>query len=380
MPKQKFKLKHHINLFIVLGLFLIFLTFELTSGLRQSVRDLLVQIAYSAILAVSLNIVVGLLGELSLGHAGFMCVGAYIGGLIGNALWSSVPHIAALIAAMIGGGCAAAIAGLLIGIPTLRLKGDYLAITTLAFGEIVRNIFKNQAVFGKALGLSTSYYGKNLFIIAWIALFFTVLFAQNLQKSKHGRAIQAIRDSEISAKAMGVDVTYYKLVAFVLAAFFAGVAGALYAHNVTPVRDTFFKFDKSIEILVMVVLGGMGNLTGSLIAAFALTFVNVKLDVWLSGDLASIKKIVYAAILIIVVIWNNAPALRSIREKYSLMRWWTDMRERMPKPQKEEAEPPTTANWDKIPTKIPMDSIISTDISVREEEDPNASERKPEVK
>lgn len=384
LPKDsffKFKLKHHINYFLVLGFFLIFLVLEfaLPRGLKQSSRDMLTQMAYNIILAVSLNIVVGLLGELSLGHAGFMCIGAYIGGLIGNILWPLMPPSLALILAMIAGGAAAAVAGLLIGIPTLRLKGDYLAITTLAFGEIVRNVFKNLPWFGKALGLSTQYYGRKLYIPAFIALFLIVILCQNLEKSRHGRAIQAIRDSEISARAMGVNVTYHKLAAFVIAAFFAGIAGVIYAHNVSPVRDSFFKFDKSIEILVMVVLGGMGNLTGSIIAAGALTFINLKLDVYLSGDLASLKKIIYAFILIALVIWNNAPALRGLREKYSLQRLWLKMRDRMPHDKRAESEPPTTANWDKIPTKIAMDTILSTDFTPNDEKTAD-DDRKPEAK
>jgi len=386
LPKDtffQFKFKHHINYFIVLALFAVALILDFTMPRIQSNRDLFVQISYNVILAVSLNIVVGLLGELSLGHAGFMCVGAYIGGYIGNLLLPVIPNkIIVIIIAMIGAGIAAALAGLVIGFPTLRLKGDYLAISTLAFGEIIRNIFKNLPFFGKALGLETTYYGKKLYIIAVVAMFITVVLAQNLQKSPHGRAIQAIRDSEISAKAMGVNATYYKLVAFVIGAFFAGVAGALYANNVSPVRDTTFNVDKSIEILVMVVLGGMGNLTGSILSAASITFINVKLDTILTGDAASIKKILYAAILIAIVIWGNAPALRGLRDRFNITKLWMLFNNKLPHDKRADAEPPSTASWDKIPTKINMDAIISTDLTPDDNNDNSTHDpdRKPEAK
>lgn len=386
LPKDnffKFKLKHHINLFLVLGALLLFIVLDNTIGLNRSAKNLLVQMSYYTIMAVSLNIVVGLLGELSLGHAGFMCIGAYIGGFLGNKLNEVVPvKPLVLVICMLAGGIAAALASVIIGIPTLRLKGDYLAITTLAFGEIVRVIFRNQKIFGGAKGLPTKSYNSDVFyIIALITLFFVVLLSQNLQKSKHGRAIQAIRDSEISAKAMGVNVTYYKLAAFVIAAFFAGIAGVLFANSVTLVEDASFDFNKSIDILVMVVLGGMGNLTGSIISGFCLTFLDVKLTVWLPANLAACKKLIYAVILIAVVIWNNAPALRGVRERFSLQRLWLRMRERLPQSKRAESEPPTTANWDKIPTKISMDTILSTDFTPDSNDD-SASQNndKPEAK
>ena len=191
---------------------------------------------------------------------------------------------------MLIGGIPAAVFGLIIGLPCLRLKGDYLAIVTLAFGEIVRTVFMNQPVFGGALGLTTQKYGKNLYIIAFVVVLFTVFVSQNLMRSKHGRAIQSIRDNEIASRAMGVNVTYYKLIIFVISAFFAGVAGVIYGHNTTPVDYSFFSFNYSIEILVMVVLGGMGNISGSIISAAVLTFINVKLQTQLSGDLAALKQ------------------------------------------------------------------------------------------
>lgn len=366
MKKTKnFKLKYVINYILVLALFIPTAVMGLAGGIKGSSALLLAQIAYSMVLAVSLNLVVGFLGELSLGHAGFMCVGAYIGCFCANYLHEVIPSkLVVLILAMIIGGIVAAVFGLIIGLPCLRLKGDYLAIVTLAFGEIVRTIFMNLPAFGGALGLTTKKYGKLLYITAFVVVLITVFVSQNLMRSKHGRAIQSIRDNEIAARAMGVNVTYYKLVVFVISAFFAGVAGVIYGHNTTPVDYSFFSFNYSIEVLVMVVLGGMGNISGSIIAAAVLTFINVKLQTQLSGDLAALKQLIYAIILVVMVMWNNAPALRNIREKVNLHRFSEFIMSKMVKKKDNDGgiDPPTNASWDKIPTKISMDAILTTDI------------------
>lgn len=360
--KKKFRIKYYINYILVGVFFLIFFLIDMSMGLRSSSTQLLTKIAYSIVLAVSLNMVVGFLGELSLGHAGFMCVGAYIGCFCANYLHQVIPSpLVVLIIAMIIGGAVAALFGFLIGLPTLRLKGDYLAIATLAFGEIVRTVFKNLKSFGGAQGLATKRYDATLYIIAFIVVFFTIFVTQNLKRSKHGRAIEAIRDNEIAARAMGVNVTYYKLLVFIIAASFAGVAGVIYGHLVTPVSNTFFSFNYSIEILVMVVLGGMGNVTGSIIAATILTFINVQLTTQLSGDLAALKYLIYAIILIAMVLWNNAPALRSVREKVDIHNLIIWIQKKL-HPTAETPDAPDTAAWDKIPTKIPMDAILSTDL------------------
>ena len=267
--KQTFKLKYCIN-YICIALFLLVMVLFSSAGmLSRSTTNLLSQIAYSIILAVSLNLVVGFLGELSLGHAGFMCVGAYIGCLFANYLHTVMESdLLILILSMLVGGSVAAVFGFIIGLPALRLKGDYLAIVTLAFGEIVRNVFKNLEVFGGAMGLNThKYSADSLFIVAFITVLIVLFFIQNLIRSKHGRAITSIRDNEIAAKAMGINVTFYKLFVFVISAFFAGIAGTLYGHYATPVLYSFFSYNYSIEILVMVVLGGMGSINGSINAA-----------------------------------------------------------------------------------------------------------------
>ena len=366
--RSNFKLKYIINYILVLAVFIPTAIMGFTGSIKGSSALLLTQIAYSMVLAVSLNLVVGFLGELSLGHAGFMCVGAYIGCFLANYMHAVIPSkLAVLVISMLIGGISAAVFGLIIGLPCLRLKGDYLAIVTLAFGEIVRTVFMNQPVFGGALGLTTQKYGKNLYIIAFVVVLFTVFVSQNLMRSKHGRAIQSIRDNEIASRAMGVNVTYYKLIIFVISAFFAGVAGVIYGHNTTPVDYSFFSFNYSIEILVMVVLGGMGNISGSIISAAVLTFINVKLQTQLSGDLAALKQLIYALILIVMVMWNNAPALRGIREKVNIRSLIDFFTEKVLKKQETAPEggidPPASASWDKIPTKIPMDAILSTDIT-----------------
>mgnify|MGYP000835432369 FL=1 len=239
--ESKFKLKNYISYIMVIAVLGVSVILQLTGNLQRSASTLLVQTAYSIILAVSLNLVVGFLGELSLGHAGFMCVGAYLGGYIAIQLSDVIgSKLLVLIISMLAGGVIAAIFGLIVGLPALRLKGDYLAIVTLAFGEIVRTIFKNLDVFGKAMGLRTNtikYDTRNdtsLYIVAFVVVLIVLFMINNLIRSKHGRAITAIRDNEIAAKAMGINVTFYKLFVFVFSAFFAGVAGVIYAHYITP--------------------------------------------------------------------------------------------------------------------------------------------------
>lgn len=321
----KFSPKYHLNYIVIVIVMAVFASISMTGGLKRSMAQLLTQIAYSIILAVSLNLVVGFLGELSLGHAGFMCVGAYIGCFIAkNVLTPLIPStLVVLILSMIIGGLIAAMFGFIIGLPALRLSGDYLAIVTLAFGEIVRTIFKNLDVFGGALGMKTNLkFGDSLFIVAFITVLIMLFCIQNLIRSKHGRAITAIRDNVIAARATGINVTYYKLFVFVLSAFFAGVAGVLYGYYTTPVMYSFFSYNYSIEILVMVVIGGIGNINGSIIAATAITYINFILQDKLSGSLAAVRFLTYALILIVVVIFNNAPALQPLREKLSIKRYF----------------------------------------------------------
>ena len=362
--KKHIRLKHYINYLLLGGALCLFVILDFAGMLKRSDASLLVQIGYGIILAVSLNLVVGFLGELSLGHAGFMCVGAYVGGVLYNYLIPVCGLTPALLIALPVGGIAAALFGFLIGLPALRLKGDYLAIVTLAFGEIIRTVILNQEFFGGPMGLPSQRFGDRLYIVAFLLALLTVFVSQNLRRSKHGRAIQAIRDNEIAARAMGVNVTYYKLMVFAIAAFFAGVAGVLYASGTSLVQSTNFSFNYSIEILVMVVLGGMGSITGSMISAAMLTFITVKLTVGLPSELAAIEPLVYALILILAVMWNNAPFIRPLRVKIGNK--LAALRNRII-PHKEAdggSDAASTAAWDTIPTKIPMDAILSTDFTV----------------
>ena len=364
MKQGKFKLKQYIN-YIVIGIITaIFSGIVLTGGrLDNSTLFLLEKVAISIILAVSLSLVVGFLGELSLGHAGFMCVGAYLGGKVAALLQPTLGNgpLAFLIALVVGCG-AAAICGIIIGIPALRLRGDYLAIVTLAFGEIVKSLFQNTSdeTFGGSLGLPTPRYDKNyLFIFAFILVLVTLAVVQNLMRSKHGRAITAIRDNEIAARATGVNVTKYKLLAFTLSAAFAGIAGVLYSYSNYTVQSAKFGYNYSIEILVMVVLGGMGNINGSIVSAALITFLNTKLATVLTGDLAVLQNLFYALILIVIVIYNNAPALKGFRDKYNLGVLVAKLRKKAADPSHVTDD---KAKWDVVPTKISMDEILSVDV------------------
>ncbi len=360
--KDSFKLKHYINYIVIAAALVLFIGLNSAGELSRATLNLLPRIAYSIILATSLNLVVGFLGELSLGHAGFMCVGAYLGSYFSLFLHQYVDNmLVCFIISMIVGGLAAAVFGFIIGLPALRLKGDYLAIVTLAFGEIVRNIFKNLEIFGGAMGLKTAEIkikSSTLFVVGFIVVLIVLALIQNLIRSKHGRAITAIRDNEIATKAMGINVTFYKLFVFIISAFFAGVAGVIYGHYVTPISYTTFDYNYSIEILVMVVIGGMGSMNGSIIAATLITYVNSLLQSKLSGDLAAVRLLVYALVLIVVVIYNNAPALKSVRERFSLK----SLMRKLSKKNNPSSIKDDEAEWDRIPTKVHMDELLTVDL------------------
>ena len=313
--------KRYLAYIVIVAVVLVYTFLSMTGGAKTADIYLLEKIAIAIILAVSLGMVVGFLGELSLGHAGFMCVGAYLGGKISVLLEPVLGNsLGALLICTVAGGLVAALAGLIIGLPALRLRGDYLAIVTLAFGEIVRSLFMNAPAeaFGGTLGLETPRYSKDsLFIVAFVFVIITIAVTQNLLHSKHGRAVTSIRDNEIAAKAMGIDVTKYKLLVFMISSFFAGIAGVLFSYSNFRIQSANFDYNYSIEILVMVVLGGIGSINGSIVAATLITFLNVKLQTLLTGDLAVLQNLLYALILIVIVIYKNAPALKGFREKYN---------------------------------------------------------------
>jgi len=354
--------KHYISTIIVAVIGLFFTVQSMTIGLEKSTVYLLEKIVIAIILAVSLNLVVGFLGELSLGHAGFMCVGAYLGGKFASVMLPNLGNTAInLIASMLVGGLTAAVCGGVIGLPALRLKGDYLAIVTLGFGEIVKSIFQNTSKesFGGALGLETPRFDKDsLFIYAFVVLIITLLVIENLMHSKHGRSITSIRDNEIAARATGINVTKYKLMAFIISSFFAGVAGVLYSFSNYNIQSSKFGYNYSIEILVMVVLGSIGSINGSIVAAALITFINTELATILTGNLADLQNLLYAIILIIIVIYGNSPALSSFREKYDIKKLFSKLKKNDPSEIKSDK-----ANWNKIPTKIPMDELLSLDVT-----------------
>ena len=370
MRLGKFKIKHYIN-YIVIGLITIIMGAMTLAGNRfnNSTLFLMEKMSISIILAVSLSLVVGFLGELSLGHAGFMCIGAYISGKVASLLVPTMGNgVPTLLIALVVGAGVAAVCGIIIGIPALRLRGDYLAIVTLAFGEIVKSLFQNSSSesFGGALGLSTPRYDKKyLFLYGLILVLITLFVVQNLMRSKHGRSITAIRDNEIAARATGTNVTKYKLLAFTLSAAFAGVAGVLYSYSNYTVQSMKFGYNYSIEILVMVVLGGMGSINGAILSATLITFLNTKLATVLTGDLAVLQNLLYALILIIIVIYNNAPALKGFRDKYNFKALVRKFHKRSSDPAHVKDD---EAKWDVVPTKIDMDEILSVDLTPQ---DPN---------
>lgn len=314
----------------------------LKAGRVSSLMEgLLVPLCTYVILAISLNLTVGILGELSLGHAGFMCVGAFASALFSKCMVGSIPNgglrffLAILIAA-----AAAAVFGVLIGIPVLRLKGDYLAIVTLAFGEIIKNLInvvylgrdsagfhfsmkdsislhldsEGEVLINGAQGISGTPHGST-FTIGIILILISLFIILNLIHSRAGRAIMSIRDNRIAAESIGINITKYKLMAFSISASLAGVAGALYAHNLSTLTalPKNFGYNMSIMILVFVVLGGIGNIRGSIVAAVLLTLLPELLR-----GLNDYRMLIYAIVLILMMIFNWSPKVIDFRERHSL--------------------------------------------------------------
>lgn len=287
-----------------------------TGSASRQFTNMIISVTCYIVMAISLNLVVGFLGELSLGHAGFMSAGLFSGCLFSIATVDVLPLALRLPFSMIIGGIVAAIVGLIVGLPALRLKGDYLAIVTLACGEIIKSIITNLNVTGGALGLDTSSIfssAKTLLPYGIVLLLLTMFVMMNLKKSKQGRAIMAIRDNRIAAEAMGVEVTRYKLMVFVLAAFFAGAAGVLYGHTLANIKAATFDYNMSIEILVIVVLGGMGSIRGSIIAAIILRALPELLR-----EFADYRMLIYSVLLIIIMLLNASPKFADMKGRWSI--------------------------------------------------------------
>lgn len=298
--------------------------------LSKSLKGFLIPICSYIVLAVSLNLVVGISGELSLGHAGFMGVGAFTGVVLAGYFRGVIESdLIRLVLAMVTGGVMAGIAGVIIGIPVLRLRGDYLAIVTLAFGEILKNIIGNLYVGKDVDGIHFAFSSDAIklgeeakmllkgpmgatgvqkiatFPVGFALIIFTLFVVLNLVNSKEGRAIKAIRDNRIAAESVGINVTAFKLKAFVTSAFLAGMAGALYGLNFSSITASKFDFNTSIDILVFVVLGGMGNILGSVISATVLYLVPELLR-----ELQDLRMIIYAIVLIIVMLFTWSPKFK----------------------------------------------------------------------
>jgi branched-chain amino acid transport system permease protein len=295
----------------------------LQGALPQYYSFVFVNIAVNVILAVSLNVVNGFTGQFSIGHAAFMAVGAYTAALVTTGMESfqlaglPLPASDAVVffLAIMAGMAAASLAGLLVGIPSLRLRGDYLAIVTLGFGEIIRVIIENTKVLGQATGISGLPPYTNV-VWAGMGVVATVVMARRLLLSTQGRALLAIREDEVAAEAMGVDTVGWKVRAFVISAAFAGLAGVLLVHKIQLVTPRMFTFVKSMEVVVMVVLGGMGSITGSIVAA---TLLTVALE---SLQAADQYRMVIFSLLLIVLMLTRPSGLFGTRELWDAVPRW----------------------------------------------------------
>ncbi len=325
---------------IVIVAYIVLQTMNMTGGISNTISGLLVPICAYIVMAVSLNLTVGILGELSLGHAGFMSVGAFTGIVVTTVLAQSVPFpMLRLAIAMVVAAFAAAIVGVIVGVPVLRLKGDYLAIVTLAFGEIIKNIINVLYIGMDDRGLHFSLVKQTFtlneggsmiingpigvsgidkistFTAGFVLILVTLFVVLNLINSRHGRAVMAVRDNNIAADSIGISTTRYKLMAFVISAALAGMAGTLYAMNYSTITAAKFDFNLSILVLVFVVLGGLGNIWGSIIAAALLTVLPELLRALNFNDY---RMLVYAILLIALMLFNNSGAKQRLLDRIAL--------------------------------------------------------------
>ena len=328
-----------VTYLVVIVAFVLMQVLSAAGMLTNSVRGYLVPVCAYIVLAVSLNLLVGVCGELSLGHAGFMGIGAFTGIVVATLLQNVVSSdIGRLILAMVCGGVMAGVMGFIIGIPVLRLRGDYLAIVTLAFGEIMKNVINNMYVgvdnkgFHFSISTSAVTLGEgghmiingamgasgiqkiSTFGMGFALILFTLFVVLNLVNSKEGRAIKAIKENRIAAESVGINVTAFRMKAFVVSALLAGMAGALFALNYSAVKAAKFDFNASINILVFVVLGGMGNILGSVIAATVLYILPDAMR-----GLEDYRMIIYAIVLIVVMLCTWSPKVKGAIQTAQIM-------------------------------------------------------------
>ncbi len=302
------KIKRILGLVLVL-VFLLMVNYYLPSRINPYILQIVILCGINIMLAVSLNLINGFTGQFSIGHAGFMAIGGYSsaaftyylgGGLIKSlssvVMFGWLAKSIIFVFALLLGGTLAAVAGLVVGIPSLRLRGDYLAIATLGFGEIIRVIILNIDAVGAARGFADIPGYTNLFWVLFFMLL-TIVVVRNLMDSSHGRAFLSVREDEVAAEAMGINTTYYKVNAFVIGAFFAGIAGGLFGHYLMYLHTNSFTFMKSIEVVIMVVLGGMGSITGSILAAIILTILPEFLRI-----LKDYRMVIYSFTLIVLML------------------------------------------------------------------------------
>ena len=323
MDKAKWTFQSRRRNLLVLALGFVLLYGLMASGMiSMQYQGVIITIGIYIILAASLNLTTGVLGELVLGHAGFMSIGAYAASLF--TLHMELPAMVEFPLALVAGGLLAAAFGVVIGIPALRLRGDYLAIVTLGFGEIIRVVIQNLSFTGGGRGL----YGIDEYTtfpwVFWIAVL-SVGIMYAMIWTRQGRAILSLRENEIAAEAVGIPATRYKVLAFTVSSFFAGVAGGLYAHYITVLDPATFDFNMSIEILVMVVLGGMGSFTGSVLAAVVLTLLPELLR-----DLADYRMLIYSIVLVLMMILRPQGLLG--KREFSMSGLWDWAMARLKKP------------------------------------------------
>ncbi len=338
--------------FLVIVAFLIVQGFIVTGSMSSALQGQLVPICVYVCAAVSLNLVVGISGELSLGHAGFMSVGAFTGCIMASMLAPIIPNdFLRLLISILTGGCFGAVAGFIVGVPVMRLSGDYLAIVTLAFGEIIKNILNNLYVGSDASGLHVSMSSVqdlgmtngtviingpqgavgisklSTFVMGFLLIMFALFVVSNLVRSRSGRAIMAVRDNRIAAESVGINVTKYRLMAFVVSAALAGMAGTLYAMNFSSVVASRFDYNTSILILVYVVLGGIGNIRGSIISATILTILPEFLRF-----MADYRMLIYAVVLICVMVLPNVPVVQRFMEAFKAKVPWLSDKDALEEP------------------------------------------------